>query len=542
MSEKKFKISIYFPIFFAIILILGILLGIKLAGVSVYNESILNLKPAKSNKFSTILEYINQDYVDSVNNQELIEQSINEVLNDLDPHSQYFPADEFTMIHDELEGNFEGIGVEFRIVKDTITVIHAIPGGPSEKVGIRGGDRIVLIDDSLVAGVGITSRGAMKKLKGHRGTHVDVGVFRRGMKELLDFTITRDVIPTYSLDVAYMVNDTIGYIKLSKFSSTTYHEFMDALRKLKDEGMSALILDLRGNAGGYLQAAISIADEFLPEKELIVYTQGNSRPKNTAHATDRGNFEDEVLVILLDESSASSSEVLAGAVQDNDRATIMGRRSFGKGLVQEQIEFADGSALRLTVARYYTPTGRCIQRPYDEGFEDYYMDFYERYTNGELLNPDSIRFSDSLKFITKGGNIVYGGGGIMPDVYVAIDTNKNEFYNKLIRKGLIFQFAFDYTDKYRDELNRFDSFNHYKNDFNISNKDFKEFLEYAAENGVKGSAEQIEEVKSRIKTLMKGYISQNIYNDQGFYPVFHEIDDIFQAAMKHLTENDTIEN
>ncbi|MCF8388922.1 MAG: S41 family peptidase, partial [Bacteroidales bacterium] len=321
---------------------------------------------------------------------------------------------------------------------------------------------------------------------------------------------------------------------------TTFEEFSDAMDELLQEGMEKLILDLRGNVGGYLKAAVKIADEFLENNKLIVYTEGNSRPKNFAYATQRGRFEDQELVVLIDEGSASASEILAGAIQDNDRGSIIGRRSFGKGLVQEQLSFPDGSALRLTVARYYTPTGRCIQKPYDEGLEEYYHESYERFMNGEVLHPDSIQFADSLKYITPGGKVVYGGGGIMPDIYVPLQQDSNYvFYNKLLRRGLIYQFAFDYTDKHRQDYDQYKTYREFNRNFNISNSLFQQFIAYAAEKNVKGSAQEIAETKRKIKALLKAYFSQNLYDDKGFYPVYHQIDDVFARAVDHLKNQDS---
>ncbi|MDZ7742676.1 MAG: S41 family peptidase [Bacteroidota bacterium] len=537
MNRKK--ISIYLPIVFALLLALGIYIGMKLQAVNSFEKNVFTFNTPRYDKLSDIINYIDQDYVDSVDKEELVENSIVEILEELDPHSQYIPAQDFHTVNDPLQGNFEGIGIQFRIVKDSITVIHPIPGGPSEKVGLKAGDRIVKIEDTLVAGVSITNLVAMRKLKGKRGTQVNVDVFRRNHDELLDFTITRDVIPTYSLDVAYMVDENTGYIKLNKFSATTYEEFSEALDDLLAEGMQQLILDLRGNVGGYLTAAVKIADEFLEENKLIVYTEGNSRPRNFAYATGRGRFENRDLVVLIDEGSASASEILAGAVQDNDRGTIIGRRSFGKGLVQEQLSFPDGSAMRLTVARYYTPTGRCIQKPYDDGIEDYYHESVERFMNGEMTNPDSIHFADSLKYITPAGKVVYGGGGIMPDIYVPLEKDSMlVFYNKLLRRGLLYQFAFDYTDVHRDEFKEFDSYRDFNNKFEVSNKLFREFLAYAEDKKVKGSPEEIAFTQAKVKTLLKAYFSQNLFSDKGFYPVYHQIDDVFSRAVDHLKKKD----
>ncbi|MCK4408022.1 MAG: S41 family peptidase [Bacteroidales bacterium] len=535
MTKYNKRFFIYQPILFALILIIGIYIGSKLASVSSFNNDMFSIKSYKYNKISDIINYIEQDYVDSVNRKKLTEESIIGMLKELDPHSQYIPAEEFNEVNDQLLGNFEGIGIQFRIEKDTITVINTILGGPSEKSGIKAGDRIVKINDTLVAGIKIKNKDAVKKLKGKRGTKVKVSIFRRGVNELINFNIIRDVIPTYSLDIAYMINDSLGYIKLNKFSATTYDEFIKALKDLKQKGMTKLILDLRGNIGGYLQSAIKIADEFLEDKKLIVYTEGNSRPKNFAYATEKGCFEKNELIVLIDEESASASEIIAGAIQDNDRGLIIGRRSFGKGLVQEQLNFPDGSALRLTVARYHTPTGRCIQKSYENGIEDYYMEFYNRYTNGELENADSIHFDDSLKYITPGGKVVYGGGGIMPDIYVPIEKDiKLKYYNQLINKGLIFRYAFEYTDKNRDQLSTYKTFENFNTDFIISDLIFNDFLNFAEENGVKKENKGIEYANERIKILLKAFIGRNLLDDKGFYPIYHKVDKTFQKAVELL--------
>ena len=397
--------------------------------------------------------------------------------------------------------------------------------------------RIVIVDDSLVAGVGIKNADAIGKLKGPRGTDVNIKVYRRGIVGLLDFTITRDVIPTFSVDVAYMSSDTIGFIKVSKFSATTYEEFMAALNTLLDNGMTSLILDLRGNTGGYLQAATKMADEFLQAEKLIVYTEGNNRPRNYAYASKSGHFENQKLVVLINEGSASASEIIAGAVQDNDRGMIIGRRSFGKGLVQEQLNLPDGSAVRLTIARYYTPSGRCIQRSYENGKEDYYDDFYERFHNGEIQSADSIHFNDSLKFQTLSGRIVYGGGGIMPDIYVPYDADDYpEYYNKLLDRGLIFRFGFSYTDSHRQDLALYADFDDFYQNFKIGRRMFNDFIAYAEEKGIDRDEQGIRASEDRIKTLMKAFIARNLYDDDGFYPIYHKIDETFLRAVEFLGE------
>lgn len=537
MSFKERKYRYYLPLIIALVLLLGFWAGIKLSPKQDADGGFFSPPANRHVKISGLMDYIQENYVDSVSIEDLSEDAIEGILENLDPHSQYISMDILPEVNEDLMGNFEGIGIQFRIESDTIAVIQTIGGGPSEKVGLLAGDRIVMVDDSLVAGVGVNNKGAISMLKGPRGTEVAIKIFRRGVNGLLDFTIVRDVIPTYSVDVSYMANDSTGYIKVSKFSATTYEEFERALKSLLNQGMSVLILDLRGNTGGYLEAATRMADEFLKAEDLIVYTEGNNRPRAYARATRKGLFEKPTLIVLINEGSASASEIVAGAVQDNDRGMIIGRRSFGKGLVQEQVDLRDGSAVRLTIARYYTPTGRCIQRSYENGTEDYYNDFYERFHNGEIQHVDSIHFSDSLKYITPGGRTVYGGGGIMPDIYVPYNSDDYpEYYNNLLDRGLIFQFAFKYTDTHRDDFKKYNGFADFNRHFKISQKILSEFVAYAEEKGVDKDPEGTKESSDRIKTLMKAFIARNLYDDDGFYPVYHQIDEAFLKALEYLQE------
>ena len=539
MSKFKYKITVYLPLLFAIVLIAGIFVGLRLAPGGSSGSPIYSVNLSDYNKLSDIMNLIERDYVDSVDIENTQEDAIEHVLENLDPHSQYIASRELDHVNEHLEGNFEGIGVQFRIEKDTVMVVSPISGGPSEKVGIRAGDRIVMVEHDTIAGVGINNTRVMKLLKGPRGTKVNIMVFRRGEPELLDFTITRNVIPTYSVDIAYMVDDSIGYVKLNKFSATTHDEMMEALKSLKDQGMHKLILDLRNNTGGYLQAAIKVSDEFLKDGELIVYTEGQNRPRNYAYATSRGNFEDEELIILIDEGSASASEIVAGAIQDNDRGTIMGRRSFGKGLVQEQMSLYDGSALRLTVARYYTPTGRSIQKPYDHGTKDYYKEFHDRFVNGEVLHADSIHFDDSLKYTTPGGKIVYGGGGIMPDIFVPIQSGEHmAWYNRLINRGVVYDFAFEYTDAHREELSRYEDVKKFDAGFGITNEMFDDFLAFAEKQGIRTDEESLEETRDDLRILLKALIARNILDDDGFYPIYHRIDETFREAVKYMNQHE----
>ncbi|MFK5856034.1 MAG: S41 family peptidase [Bacteroidota bacterium] len=538
MSRKNKNIQIYLPIAFSIVLIIGMWLGSILMNNNQVTSTFLPMGNNSYNKLGDVLDYIAQDYVDSIDQDELETEAIRAMLKKLDPHSMYITKEEFHQVNDPLLGSFEGIGISFRIEKDTITVINPIAGGPSEKVGLMAGDRIVKIDDSLVAGIGIENNDAIRLLKGNKGTKVKVTNYRRGIPELIDFTIVRDVIPTYSLDIAYMVNDDVGYIKLNKFSATTFDEFLEAAVRLKAQGMSKLILDLRGNSGGYLQAAISISDEFLENGKLIVYTEGNNRKKRSAMATNTGELEDVGVAVLIDEGSASASEIVAGALQDNDKGLIIGRRSFGKGLVQEQISLPDGSAIRLTVSRYHTPTGRCIQKHYEDGEdEDYNGESYHRYLNGEMQSKDSIHFDDSLKYTTPKGNIVYGGGGIMPDIFVPLITDSiHTYYNILANKGLIFQFAFDYTDAHRAQLNEYTDFDTFNNEFNMDNTMYNSLIAYADEKGIKQGDYNVKISKDKIAVLFKAYVGRNVLDEKGFYPIYHTIDTTFNRAVYEIRE------
>jgi carboxyl-terminal processing protease len=527
------RIYLYLPIILAVVLVIGIWLGSKLSFLENDKiDNVLFIKPANRDKVTDLINYVQQDYVDSVSREDLTDHAIEGILDKLDPHSQYIPAEDFHEMEDQLNSNFEGIGIQFRIEKDTIMVIQTIPGGPSEKAGLLAGDRIVKINDSIVAGIGITNKEAVSQLKGKRGSEVEVSVHRRGLAELIDFTLIRDVIPTYSIDISYMVDDSIGYIKLSRFADNTYEELVTAMNKLLGEGMNKLILDLRGNFGGFLQAAIRISDEFLPDEKLIVYTEGNSRPNNYAYATKKGIFENNKVVILIDESSASASEIVAGAIQDNDRGIIAGRRSFGKGLVQEQLTFSDGSAVRLTVARYHTPTGRNIQRSYKNGTKEYYEELYERYANGEMENPDSIAFADTIKYYTPAGKVVYGGGGIMPDIYVPLKAEeRDKLYNRLIHQNLVFQYAFDYTDRERSSLREYTTVDNFIDYFIVDETLFNGLIKFMRDQGITFTQEELRDSEKKIRILLKAYIGRNLLDDPAFYPVYHEVDKIFNVAL-----------
>ncbi len=534
MTEKSTSNNKYLPIIFSFVLIIGIILGIFLSG-TLQKKNLFSVKNQRYDKINDVINFALQDYVDTVSKDKLEEKAINGMLQGLDPHSAYIPLEEFNEVNDPLMGNFEGIGVQFRIQNDTIMVVNTVSGGPSEKIGVKAGDRIVKVDGKNVAGIGIKDTDVLKNLKGKKGSTVKISVFRREVKHLIDFSIVRDVIPTYSIDISYMVDKQTGYIKLSKFSATTTREFSNALKQLNQQGMQKLILDLRGNGGGFLQSAIDVADQFLTDGKLIVYTEGKNRPKQYAYATNKGIAEKEALVVLIDEWSASASEIIAGAIQDNDRGLIIGRRSFGKGLVQEQFNLSDGSAVRLTVARYHTPTGRCIQKSYNNGTEEYMKDLNQRYLNGEFENADSTKFADSLKYTTPKGKIVYGGGGIMPDIYIPLHMDKNiEYYNQLINKGLIYQFAFDYTDKYRNSFVQYKTTDDYINRFTVSNLMLNDFIEYANKKGVSKNMKGFDASVVKIKILLKAFIGRNIFDDKGFYPIYLQTDNAFIKAVGQL--------
>jgi len=514
----------------SIALALGIIIGIFLPAQRNPNQH-PNIRP-RNDKLNMILNLVESNYVDSVNRNDLVESTIPAILKKLDPHSVYIPAKDLARANEPLQGNFEGIGISFNMITDTILVISTIPGGPSEKLGLLPGDKIIYVNDSLVAGKHISDERVMGMLKGKRGTVVKVSILRAGLKELLQFEITRDKIPIYSVDVSYMADDKTGYIRINNFAMTTFDEFMKGLNELKEQGMKSLIVDLRGNSGGIMEAAIQIANQFLKEGQLIVYTQGRTSPRTDFKATGKGEFENGGLVILIDEWSASASEILAGAIQDNDRGTIIGRRSFGKGLVQEPIPFPDGSGMRLTIARYYTPTGRSIQKPYNNGFDEYYDDLHNRMTRGEYEVSDSIHFSDSLKFLTLGGRTVYGGGGIMPDKFVPVDTSGVSPYFIRIKSHL-YRFALMYTESNRELLKKFTSaedLEKYLEKQSLLNQ----FVQFAESNGIRRDPAGLKVSGNIINTQLEAYIARNILDNKGFYPIWEKIDTTLRYAIDFL--------
>lgn len=530
MNRPKFYI--YLPIVFALVLILGIFIGSTFS-LKKSNGNISVDTGDQYDKINQILRYVEDQYVDTIKTKDLVDKTIISMLANLDPHSSYITAEELIASNEPLQGNFEGIGVEFNIVDDTIRVISAIAGGPSEAVGVQAGDKIIKVDGKVVAGIKITNKQVMENLKGKGGTKVKVSMMRRGKRGLLDFNITRGTIPIYSIDVSYMLNAKTGYIKISRFGATTYDEYMQAFEKLKLQGMQQLIVDLRGNGGGYLNTAVDIADEFLGAGKGIVYTEGKARPRKDYQATKKGEFETGKLMVLIDDGSASASEILAGALQDNDRATIIGRRSFGKGLVQEQSEFSDSSAIRLTIARYYTPTGRSIQKSYANGIEAYYEEENNRYANGELETADSIKITDSIKFVTPAGKVVYGGGGIVPDVFVGLDTAGRSLYlTEVFFTGTINDFAFEYSDRERNKLNAYKTVENFNKSFSITPAILNELIVYAEKNKIKRNNKEIAQSEKILKNQLKALIARNIFNGEGYYQVIQNQDNVLKKAIE----------
>jgi carboxyl-terminal processing protease len=519
MENKKYNFLL--PVTISLILIVGMQLGFKL------RETTWNKRPINSDntfsKLDEILNLVNVKYVDSVDSKEILNTALDQFLVELDPHSFYIPQNELKSVNESLQGKFEGIGIEFFIAHDTILVVTPISGGPSEALGIISGDKIVMINDTNVAGVGITNNMVIKKLRGDKGTKVKISVIRNAQKEPLDFIITRDKIPLLSVDAGYMIDSVTGYIKISRFAEKTYDEFKVKLNNLVSHNMKNLILDLRQNPGGYLTAATLIADEFIDESKLIVYTEGKAYKRNDHLAKNSGKFETGNLVVLIDEGSASASEIIAGAIQDWDRGIIVGRRSFGKGLVQEQYELHDGSALRLTVARYYTPTGRSIQKPYEKGIDDYYNEVNQRFIDGEIENSGNLEKLDTLKkFYTSKKRVVYGGGGIVPDVYIPIDTSYNLQYLYEIR-SYIPEFIYSYYSDNQALFIQYKESDYFRNNFEVNESLYNRFLSYTLKQGLK---------KDEKELMMKAYLAKQMWKDDGYYPVMNTIDNTFLEAYK----------
>ncbi len=503
------------------------------------------LMMASSSKTEQMLQLMEQSYVDTLDIDSITDIVLDEMVKKLDPHSSYIPKKDIDLVNSELSGSFSGIGVQFTIQNDTVNIVAVISGGPSEHVGVLAGDKIVQVNDSIFVGKGTTNERVMHTLRGAKGTQVKLGIMRSGTPEVLNFTITRGDIPVHSVDASFIIEPKangqkpkakIGFIRVNKFGETTYKEFIDALAELRSQGATEYIVDLRENSGGYLDQAVRMANEFLQAGDLIVYSEGRAYPRYEARANGGGRFKDVPLIVLIDNFSASASEIFAGAMQDNDRATIIGRRSFGKGLVQQQFPFADGSAVRLTVARYYTPSGRCIQKPYKLGDnEAYHHDMEERYDHGEFYSADSIHFADTTTYRTKKGRIVYGGGGIMPDIFVGRDTTRNSPYLNIVsNRAYTYQFAYRYADTHRKQLTKYTSWQELEQHLLNANW-LPEFVKFCQEKGVEPNEEQLAKSKSLLLRVVNAYIVRDIMGDKGFFPLFERDDDITKRAIDTLT-------
>ena len=497
----------------------------------------LNNYNAQNDKLSRVLMMIENEYIDSISRDSLTELAIPAILKKLDPHSVYLPPKEFEQADEPLQGEFDGIGVVFNMATDTVIILNVIPSGPSRKAGVLGGDRIIKVNDTLIAGQKWSQTAVMKRLRGPRGTQVKLSIERRGIDGLVDIVVTRDAIPLHSVEASMMMTDKIGFIKLSQFSRTSYAEIKKALLSLRAQGMKSLILDLRGNSGGFLDQAILIANEFLPAGALIVYTEDRNGKQMRQYSDGRGGSTDLKMAVLIDEASASSSEILAGALQDNDRGTIVGRRSFGKGLVQQQTPFEDGSALRLTVARYYTPTGRSIQKPYTAGDgESYEHDLIDRFKRNEFFSADSIHFADSLRYTTAKGKVVYGGGGIMPDVFVPLDTlNVTKYYSEVSGRNILYRYTIEYADNHRKELSEAKSMRELKRLLDNDTALLNDFVRYAERQGVKPNWREIGRSRQIIEAQLRAFISRNSnLEDNAFYYFIRPIDSTMLRAIEEL--------
>lgn len=528
----------FIPFLLAICLIAGIAIGTFYANHFSGNK--LGIINTSSNKLNALLRIIDDQYVDTVNMGELVEEAMPQILSELDPHSSYIPAKDLEAVNADLKGSFSGIGIQFTIQNDTIHVNSVIQGGPSEKVGLMAGDRIVEVDDSAFVGKIVTNSEAMKRLKGEKGSKVKLGVYRPGEKDLLHFTVIRGNIPVKSIDAAYMINEKVGYIKVNKFGETTYPELLIALAKLNQKNCEGLIVDLRGNTGGYMAAAIQMVNEFLPNNRLIVYTQGRKSPREDYNSNGTGSNQKMPLVVLVDEGSASASEIFAGAIQDNDRGTIVGRRSFGKGLVQQPIEFSDGSAIRLTIARYYTPSGRCIQKPYEKGKEsEYELDLLTRYEHGEFFSADSIKQDETEVYHTRLGRPVYGGGGIMPDIFVPQDTTgMTSYFRMAANRGLIIRYTFDYTDQNRSTLQKYDTpekMEAYLQGQNLLNK----FAAWAEKKGLKRRNNLMMKSRRLFEMSLYGNIIYNMLGMEAYVEYLNESDKTVLKAVEILEKGES---
>ena len=533
---KNSKHTVLFPLILALGVVLGIFFGQYLGRHDTASEirGMLNRISSPGGKLTYTLSLIENRYVDSISMDSLTEHVLPLLVSELDPHSVYIPASEMAALNEPLEGEFDGVGVVFNMATDTVIVLNVIPRGPSDKAGVKAGDRILTINDSLVAGQKIPQNNIVKMLRGPRGSKVRLGLGRQGICGRVEVEVERDAIPLRSIESAFRIADSIGYIKLGQFARTTSAEFRAALDTLRKQGVSKLIFDLRGNSGGFLDQAIAVANEFLHEGQLIVYTEDRHHKQLREYADGSGSARDMELAVLIDEASASSSEILAGALQDNDRGTIIGRRSFGKGLVQQQIPYADGSALRLTTARYYTPTGRSIQKPYTIGDEaGYEEDLWNRYRNNEFFSADSIHFVDSLKRVTPGGKVVYGGGGIMPDVFVPADTTDvTKYFLEVVGRNILYRYTIEYSDRHREALNAVRTVDELQALLNSDRSLFDDFIRYAARQGVAPRSGDIARSRRLMEAQLRAYIGRNTpLEDNGFYANIYPVDNVIMRAI-----------
>lgn len=523
----------YIPLYIGVALALGVYIGSKL-NFQDNNEKIFATN-SKKDKLNRLIDYIDYEYVDHVNTDSIVDVTVNGILENLDPHSVYIPVSQYENNADDMRGNFVGIGVSFYVYNDSIAVIRSIEGGSAEKVGIKGGDRILYANGKKLFGESIDRDSISKFLKGEIGSKVDLKVFRKGEKELLDFKIKRRRIPIISVDASYLLTNKVGYIKINRFSESTYGEFKEALDQLMDEGMKSLVLDLRDNPGGYISSAERILDEFLENDKLLLITKNKAGDEEKSYATRKGDFENGKLYVLINENSASASEILAGALQDNDRGTIIGRRSFGKGLVQREMALGDGSAVRLTIARYYTPTGRSIQRPYGEGNSTYYSDYEKRYRDGELLHADSIKVADSLRYVTPKGKIVYGGGGIIPDVFIPKDTSiENETLDYVSRNGFMSYFIFEYLDKNRSQFEKM-TYTDFRREYEVPDVLAQEFITYSR---LQEAQIDLTNHLEDLKMALKANLAQQLYGPNAYEFILNGNDSMLQKVLE-LEEKST---
>lgn len=524
------------PTFMVLSLCIGFGMGFCFSGCA--NAQRFNFRNIgiSNSKVDELMNYMASSYVDEIDVDSLTEEVMIDIVNKLDPHSSYIPKKDLEIINSELESTFSGIGVQFSILNDTISIVAVISGGPSEGVGILAGDKIVMVDDSVFVGKTINNERVMRTLRGPKGTNVKLGIVRAGAQELLEFTVTRGDIPVHAVDASFLAAPKVGFVRVSKFGENTYAEFMTALVSLKAQGAESYIVDLRENSGGYMDQAIKMANEFLNAGDMIVYAEGRSYPRYEAHANGLGRFRNVPLVVLIDGFSASASEIFAGAMQDNDRALIIGRRSFGKGLVQQQLPFSDGSAMRLTIARYYTPSGRCIQKPYTLGkADDYNKELLDRFEHGEFYSADSINIADTTLYYTKSGKVVHGGGGIMPDIFIGRDTTLNTpYYNQVVNRAYTYQFAYQYSDRHRAELSACKTWQELERLLNKQNW-LPEFVRFCKDKGVEPAPEQLSKSKPLLTRLVNAYIVRNILGDEGFFPLFERDDEITRRAVEELT-------